>query len=75
MHVLRLDAVVWVWALQGYLAHTKLPPSPGHSYGPRHRPTVGSRGGAISYERGAPVGQAAVGRARHSCVEFISKHD
>jgi len=28
---------------------------PGHPYGPRRRPTVGSYEGAVSYERGTPL--------------------
>ena len=34
----------------------KCPPPLGTPQGPRHRPTVGSYGGAVSYERGTPVG-------------------
>ena len=41
--------------LQGYLAHKKSPPAPGPPQDPRHRPTIGSKGGAISHERGASV--------------------
>ena len=41
--------------VQGYLAHKKTPPSLGPPQDPRHRPTVGSYGGAFSYERGTPV--------------------
>ena len=41
--------------LQGYLAHKKTPTPLGHPYGPRHSPTVGSKGGAVSYERGTPA--------------------
>ena len=41
--------------LQGYLAHKKLRPPLGLPQGPRHSPTVGSYGGAISYERSTPV--------------------
>ena len=41
--------------LQGYLAHKKHPPSLRPPYGPRDRPTVGSYGGDVSYERGTPV--------------------
>ena len=44
-------------AVQGYLAHKK-PPSPlGPPYEPKHGPTVGSYGVAVSYERGTPVRQ------------------
>jgi len=42
-------------SLQGYLAHKKTPTPLGPPYDPRHRPTVGSSGGAFSYERGTPV--------------------
>ena len=34
--------------LQGYLANKKTPTSLGPPYDPRHRPTVGSKGGAFS---------------------------
>ena len=37
------------------LAHKKTHPPLGLPQGPRHRPTVGSLGGAVSYERGNPV--------------------
>ena len=42
--------------LQGYLAHKKMPTLLGPPLDPRHRSTVGSQGGAFSYERGTPVG-------------------
>ena len=51
--------VLWftVQCLQGYLANmtifTPLGPPP---LDPKHRPTVGSQGKALSYERGTPVG-------------------
>ena len=41
---------------QGYLAHKKQLPPLGPPYGPKHIPAVGSYGGAVSYERGTPVG-------------------
>ena len=41
--------------MQGYLADKKQPPPLGPPWGPRHRPTAGSGGGALSQERGAPV--------------------
>ena len=41
--------------LQGYLAHKKPPPPLGPPQGPRHSPTVGSYGEAVSYGRGTPV--------------------
>ena len=34
--------------VQGYLAHKKQPPPLGPPQGPRHSPTVGSQGGAVS---------------------------
>ena len=40
----------------GYLAHIKTPPPPDH-YRTRQRPTLGSWGEALSYERGTPVGR------------------
>jgi hypothetical protein len=46
---------VRVYGLQGYLVHKKTPTSLGPPLDPRHRPTVGSQGGAFSYERGTPV--------------------
>ena len=42
--------------LQGYLAHKKTPTPLGPPYDPRQRSTVGSLGGAFSYERGTPAG-------------------
>jgi hypothetical protein len=44
-----------VYRIQGYLAHKKQTTLPGPPKDPRHRPTVGSWGGALSYERGTPV--------------------
>ena len=41
--------------VQGYLAHKKLRPPLRSPSGPRHSPTVGFYGGALSYERGPPV--------------------
>ena len=41
--------------LQGYLAHKKMPTPLGPPTDPRHRPTVGSYGGAFSDARGTPV--------------------
>ena len=44
-------------AVYGNLVHKK-PSNPlGPPQDPRHRPTVGSQGGAFSYERGTPVGR------------------
>jgi hypothetical protein len=40
---------------QGYLAHKKVRPLPGSPQGPRHSPTAGSYGGAVSHERGTPL--------------------
>ena len=47
--------------VQGYLtyAHPLGPPQ-----GPRHRPTVGSRGGAVSYERGTPAPRGVRGEGK-----------
>ena len=41
--------------LQGYLANKKTPTPLGPPLDPRHRPTVGSLGGAVSYDRGTPL--------------------
>jgi len=41
--------------VHGFLAHKKPPPPLGSPQGPRQRPTVGSWGKAVSYERGTPV--------------------
>jgi len=41
--------------IQGYLAHKKTPTPLGPPQDPRHRPTVGSYGVAVSYTRGSPV--------------------
>ena len=35
--------------LQGHLAHKKMPPTLGPPQDPRHRPTVGSQGEAVSH--------------------------
>ena len=43
--------------IQGYLAHKKTPTPLGPPYDPRHGPTVGSYGVAVSCERGTPVHQ------------------
>ena len=61
----RLMATMWATAhspvatrcvaLQGYLARKKTPKPLGPPQHPRHRATVGSQGGALSYERGTPV--------------------
>ena len=42
-------------ALQRYLAHKKPPLSLGTPQEPRHGPTEGSYGVAVSYKRGTPV--------------------
>jgi len=52
------ERVVLHRAVQGYLAHKKQPPPLGPPYVPRHSPSVGSQGGAVSYERGTPVSPA-----------------
>ena len=41
---------------RGVLLLGKCPPPLGPPFGPRHRPTVGSQGGAVFYERGTSVG-------------------
>ena len=41
--------------IQGYLAHKKQPTPLGPPLEPRRGPTVGSYGGAVSYEHGTPV--------------------
>jgi len=41
--------------VHGYLAHKQQHPPLGPTQGPRHSPTVGSYGSAVSYERGTPV--------------------
>ena len=41
--------------VQEYLAHKKQPPSLEPPHGPRHSPTAGSQGGAVSDERGPPA--------------------
>ena len=41
--------------LQGYLAHGTTPTPLGPPEVPRHRTTVGSYGGGVSYERGTHV--------------------
>ena len=43
------------WVVQGFIAHKKHPSSLGPPQGPRHVPTVGSYGEAVSYERCDPV--------------------
>ena len=53
------------WGPQGYLAHKKLPPSLGPPYGSRQSPTVGSKEGVVSYERGTTVPSLAA--ATFSC--------
>ena len=42
-------------ALQGYLAHKRMPPPPEKPWGPRHSATVGSNEEAVSCERGTRV--------------------
>ena len=41
--------------VQGYLAQKKTPTPLSSPYDPRHRPTVGSSGGAFSCQRNSPV--------------------
>ena len=40
---------------QGHLAHKKQPPLLGPPWGPKHSPTVGPQGDAVSHERDTPV--------------------
>ena len=40
--------------VQGYLAHKKILTPLGPPQDPTHRPTAGSKGGVVSYERGTP---------------------
>ena len=49
--------------LQGYLAHKTPPPAVGPPKVPRHKATVGSYEGGVSYERGTPVGFGVQGVA------------
>ena len=57
--------------LQGYLAHKKLCPPLGPTQGPRRRRSVGSYGGAVSYERGTPVrGAPPLYGAARLCAGF-----
>ena len=44
--------------LRGYLTYKKTHPPLGPPYEPRHGPSVGSYGVAVSYKRGTPVGAA-----------------
>ena len=48
-------------SVQGYLAHKKMPTPPGSPREPRHSPTVGSYGLAVSY-------------ARYPCMAFWDCH-
>jgi hypothetical protein len=56
-----MDSKSVVGILQGYLAHKKTPIPLGLPQNPRHRPTVGSWGEVVFYERGAPVVAARCG--------------
>ena len=53
-HYLLLLADGSLMAYRGTSPMRNSPPPLGPPYGPRHRPTVGSWGGAVSYERGTP---------------------
>ena len=46
-----------VTGIQGYLAHKKTPTPLGPPQDPRHRPTLGSYGGAFSCAVGALIAQ------------------
>ena len=48
----------WVTGVP-YRAHKKRPTTLGPPKGPRHGPTVGSYGEAVSYKQGTPAGDAA----------------
>ena len=56
----RFDTVE---GLQGYFVHKQQPPPPSPPQGPRLIPFVGSKGEAISCERGTPVGYLVSGFA------------
>ena len=71
------------WKAEGYLAHKKSCPPHRTSIGPRHSPTVGTWGGAVSYERGTPVEEGAAraaaqlpqgscGRSLRCCMQTTS---
>ena len=53
--------------VQGHLARKKLPPPLGPQYDPRHVPTVGSYGVAVSCERGTHVTGGFL-HARYPCT-------
>ena len=55
LHLLGLLKLLNLLEAQGYLAQKKTPTPLGLSQDPRHRPTVGSWGGAFSCQRGNPV--------------------
>ena len=57
--IVRVAGEVGV-ALQGCIAHKKPPPPLGPPEGPRHKLTVECWGGAVSYERGTPIGVSPV---------------
>jgi len=59
--------------VQGYLAHKKTPTPLGPPQDPRHRPTVGSQGGALSYERGARIKQHMQRISRQGVTRTDSK--
>ena len=53
----RHGSGVRIQGLQGYFAHKKQPSPPGKPQGPRHGSAVGSKGAAVSYDRGTPGGR------------------
>ena len=66
----RPSSIEYNGPLQGYLAHKKLPPSLGPPQGPRHSPTIESKGVAVSCGRGNPVeinGPTVVGEEVVQC--------
>jgi hypothetical protein len=64
----QCNSTATAWSpVQGYLAHKKQPPFLGPSQEPRHGPTVGSHGGAVSYERGTLL-VAPRPSPRHTCA-------
>ena len=74
LDLVSLRSVFWArWCpVQGYLAHKKRYPPLGPPSGPRHSPTVGSWGSAVSHERGTPVA-VAVGPHSGLHIHFLNK--
>ena len=59
--------------LQGYLAQKKQLPPLGPSQGHRHSPTLGSKGGVVSYERGTPCNPSTPTQVPPSYVNSEAK--